>query len=306
MHTTISNDLIFWAFPFFIITMLIEWKVAPQVYVLKDTFANLSSGLGQVIVSLFSKIFLWAIYASAFDYLHHDFLGGKLKDFDLTHLSPFVSWLIATLVMDCAYYFFHRYSHEIHFLWSAHVVHHQSEEYNLSVALRQSWFQHIYSGIFYLPLALFMPLEIFVLSNLINTLGQYWIHTKLINRIGWLENIINTPSHHRVHHATNEKYLDKNYAGILIIWDRMFGTFEPEDPNVEIRYGVLRPLASFNPIYANFQIPQVIYQQAKAVWLKTTPIWTKIKEVCYVFFAKPSWFDSQQHENQRESFGEKH
>lgn len=300
-----TNLLIFWAFPFFIITMLLEWKLAPHVYRLKDTFANLSLGLGQVILSLFTKVFLWAIYAKTFDWFHQDFLSGQLKSIDLTMIfDPIVSWTIALLVMDCAYYFFHRYSHEIHCLWSAHVVHHQSEEYNLSVALRQSWFQHIYSGIFYLPLAIFMPLEQFLLANLINTLGQYWIHTKLIDRIGSLEYILNTPSHHRVHHATNEKYLDKNYAGILIIWDRIFGTFEAEDPSEEIKYGVLRPLHSFNPFWANFQIPFVLYEQTKAVCAQKTTMWIKCKQIYYVFFRKPSWFDMQWQAQGQESQGQ--
>jgi hypothetical protein len=155
-------------------------------------------------------------------------------------------------LIDFFYYWFHRYSHEINAFWGAHVVHHQSEDYNLSVALRQSAFQGFISSVFYLPLAIagFDPL-IFAIIGTFQTLYQFWIHTEAIRKMPlWFEYIFNTPSHHRVHHGRNPEYIDKNHGGTLIIFDRLFGTFEPEiNPVV---YGVTKPLANWNPIWANF------------------------------------------------------
>jgi hypothetical protein len=154
--------------------------------------------------------------------------------------------------VDFFYYWFHRYSHEISVMWGGHIVHHQSEEYNLSVALRQSAFQSLFSWVFYLPLALvgFDP-AVFLVVAQFQTLYQFWIHTRLINKMWWpFELIFNTPSHHRVHHGINPKYIDRNHGGTLIIFDRMFGTFQAEEE--EVVYGVTKPLKSWNPVWANF------------------------------------------------------
>lgn len=189
--------------------------------------------------------------------------------------------MLGFVIFDLCYYFFHRYSHEINFLWAAHVVHHQSEEYNLSVALRQSWIQQIFSGIFYLPLALIgLPVEMFFLLNALNTLYQFWIHTRLINTIGPLEWLINTPAHHRVHHGVDDHYVDKNYAGVFIIWDRMFGTFiqEEERPN----YGVIKPLRSWNPAWANFDIWHLMWSRIQS---KTLTLGERLS----VPFRTPAW-----------------
>jgi sterol desaturase/sphingolipid hydroxylase (fatty acid hydroxylase superfamily) len=139
----------------------------------------------------------------------------------------------------------------VNFLWAAHIVHHQSEDYNLAVALRQAWFTGLTGLPFYLPLAMLgANAEIFIISNSISLVYQFWIHTELVRTIDPLEWIFNTPSHHRVHHATNPQYLDKNYGAILIIWDRMFGTFEPE--REACVYGITKPLGSTSPVWANF------------------------------------------------------
>ncbi len=294
------SQLIFWVIPFFVITLVLEGFTAPQLYKKNDTIANLSLGIGMLVLSFFTKIVLIALYEHCFVFLHHpDFLSGALVSWDLGHNEyPILSFILAMLIIDFAYYWFHRFSHEIHFLWSAHVVHHQSEEYNLSVALRQSWFQHIYSSVFYLPLAIIMPTEQFMLVSLLNTVGQYWVHTQLIDKLGFLESFLNTPSHHRVHHATNVEYIDKNYAGILIIWDRLFGSFIKESSDIEIKYGVLRPLNSWNIIWANFQIPYVILEQIKYILsLNHYDKTQKLKLCLKVIWAKPSWFDEWSKEN---------
>jgi len=160
------------------------------------------------------------------------------------------AWLGAFLGVDFLYYWFHRASHEVNFLWAAHIVHHQSEEYNLSVALRQSAIQQFFSAPFYLPLALIgIPPKLFLAADAADTLYQFWIHTRTVGKLGFLESFLNTPSHHRVHHGSDEKYIDRNHAGTLIVWDKLFGTFQTEEE--EPAYGVTRPLATWNPLWAN-------------------------------------------------------
>lgn len=161
------------------------------------------------------------------------------------------SWALLFVIDDFAYYWFHRFSHEIRLFWNFHVVHHSSNQYNLSVAVRQSWFSGVAHWIFYVPVAfLGFPLWAFTTMHGINLIYQFWIHTKVIKRLPeWFEVIFNTPSHHRVHHGVNNPYLDKNYGGIFIVWDKMFGTFTPETE--EVRYGITTPLKSYNPLWIN-------------------------------------------------------
>ena len=184
-------------------------------------------------------------------------LGTSLIYLYLYGIAPFKfpanawwTWVALFFVDDFVYYWFHRISHESRFFWNFHVVHHSSEHFNLSVAGRQSWFTGIAHWIFYAPIMLlgFAP-WMFGLMHGLNLIYQFWIHTKFVNRLGWMEYIFNTPSHHRVHHGVNEQYLDKNYAGALIIWDRLFGSFveEKEEP----RYGIIKPIKSHNPLWIN-------------------------------------------------------
>jgi hypothetical protein len=182
--------------------------------------------------------------------------------------------------VDFLYYWFHRFGHEVNAGWAAHVVHHQSEEYNLTVALRQGAFQQLFSWVFYLPLALlgFPPL-VFLTCSALNTLYQFWIHTRLVGRLGPLEWVMNTPSHHRVHHGRNPKYIDRNHAGVFIVWDRLFGTFKQEDE--EPVYGITTPLRSFDPLRAHFQ-----HWLALARMAARTPRWLdRLK----VFVKPPGW-----------------
>ena len=160
------------------------------------------------------------------------------------------SWALLFFVDDFAYYWFHRISHESRFFWNFHVVHHSSEQYNLSVAVRQSWFSGVAHWMFYAPVMLlgFAP-WMFAVMHGFNLIYQFWIHTKLVDRLGPLEWVLNTPSHHRVHHGVNEQYLDRNYAGVLIIWDRLFGSFVVETD--EPKYGIIKPIASYNPLWIN-------------------------------------------------------
>ena len=160
------------------------------------------------------------------------------------------TWGALFLIDDLAYYVFHRVSHESRLFWNFHVVHHSSEHYNLSVAVRQSWFSGVLHWIFYTPIMLlgFAP-WMFALMHGFNLIYQFWIHTKFIDRLGPLEWVLNTPSHHRVHHGVNNAYLDKNYAGVLIVWDRLFGSFVEETETA--RFGIIHPINSYNALWIN-------------------------------------------------------
>ena len=204
-----------------------------------DTATNIILGFGSVAFGLLIGVFTGAIYL---------FLYG-LAPFKFP-ANEWWTWVILFFVDDFVYYWFHRISHESRFFWNFHVVHHSSHHFNLSVAGRQSWFSGIAHWIFYAPIMLagFAP-WMFALMHGLNLIYQFWIHTKFIDRLGPLEHVLNTPSHHRVHHGVNKKYLDKNYAGALIIWDRLFGSFveETEPP----RYGIIKPINSHNPLWIN-------------------------------------------------------
>src|SRR6185295_5934812 len=209
-------------------------------YTLSDSVTDLGCGLFQQFTEVALKTFLFAGYL---------FLYSHWRIFEIQSHSV-AAWVGCLLGQDFLYYWFHRKSHEVNAFWAAHVVHHSSEEYNLSVALRQGAFQPVFSWIFYLPLAVigFPPLMFLTVSS-IDTLYQFWIHTRAIGKLGPLEGILNTPSNHRVHHGRNPKYIDRNHAGMFVIWDRMFGTYvaEQEEPV----YGITTPLRSWNPVWAN-------------------------------------------------------
>lgn len=206
----------------------------------KDTWGNIFLGFMSVVFgALFGFLTGW-IYIYFYEIAPFKFPA-----------DAWWTWVALFFADDLAYYIFHRASHESRLFWNFHVVHHSSEEYNLSVAVRQSWFSGVLHWIFYAPLMLlgFAP-WMFATMHGFNLIYQFWIHTKVIYKFpAWFEYIFNTPSHHRVHHGVNEPYLDKNYAGVLIIWDRMFGSFieETETP----RYGIIKPIKSYNPLWIN-------------------------------------------------------
>ncbi len=255
------------------IELLVERFTHKDLYRLPDSIANLSCGITSQLSGLFLRIFSVGIY---------QYLLQNFAFFELT--ENWLYWLALVLLVDLAYYWAHRMSHEINLFWGGHVVHHQSEEYNLSVALRQSSLQVVWTSAFSLPIALFgFKTEHFVLISALNTLYQFWIHTETINKLPrWFEFIFNTPSHHRVHHGRDPKYIDKNHAGSLIIWDRMFGTFQEEEERPT--YGITKPINSWNAAWAN-----VSHYAEMERDLKIIPRWSdKIKYI----FAKPGWLPS--------------
>ena len=234
------------AVPFFFLLIGIElvaaWRRGKRAYRFADSIADLGCGIAQRVVLLFSEALLLLIYVGVYE-------NARLVDLGR---YPVAAWVIAFVGTDFIYYWWHRASHRVNFLWAAHVVHHQSEEFNFAVALRQGVLTPLTAAPFALPLALIgIPPLAYATSIALNTLYQFWIHTQLVDRIGPLEHVLNTPSHHRVHHARNPGYLDRNYAAVFIVWDRWFGTFAREDAAPE--YGITKPLRSFNPLWAQIQ-----------------------------------------------------
>lgn len=236
-----------YAVPFFVLLILVEmiWarRNAPEKYEPRDTLTSLGFGLGSTITGaltagLVATLFYWAY---------------PFRLFDIGWASW--AWIACFIIDDLAYYVFHRSAHRIRWFWASHVNHHSSQHYNLSTALRQSWTGFIAFGfIFRLPLVFlgFHPAMVFF-CGAINLIYQFWIHTEAVKRFpAWFEYVMNTPSHHRVHHATNPRYLDSNYAGTFIIWDRLFGTFVAENDDEKIRYGIVKQLGTFNLLYSVF------------------------------------------------------
>lgn len=238
-------DLIIYVIPFFIITLIIEIIISTRkktkAYETKDSVTSISMGLGNTFLGLISKIFIFAVFI---------FVYNNFRLFSI----PFTwwAWILILFAEDFTYYWFHRISHVSRFFWASHIVHHSSKHYNLSTALRQTWTGGFLSFVFWLGLPLLGFHPVIILAQMsISLIYQYWIHTELIKKMPhWFEAVFNTPSHHRVHHATNPQYLDRNHAGIFIIWDKFFGTFQPEVEKPV--YGLVKNIASFNPLYVAF------------------------------------------------------
>lgn len=266
-------NLIAMAIPLFLVGIVIELAVARakgvQVYRTGDAMADMGCGISQQLMSLFvSTATLTALYAWLENY--------KL----FTIPTAWLPWVLAVLGVEFAYYWWHRLSHEVNILWAAHVVHHHSEDYNLAVALRQSVTTWMTTLPFYLPLALLgVPLVPFLVVLGLSTLYQFWIHTELIPPLGRLEKIFNTPALHRVHHAINARYLDKNHAATFSFFDVLFGTWEPETEKCV--YGTTRPINSYNPLWAQVETYADLLRLARLA-----PTW---KDRFKVFFASPAW-----------------
>jgi alkylglycerol monooxygenase len=240
------EKVLLWATPAFIALMLVECLVARlrrvSEYRLADAITSVSLGALSTYVGVFARLLSFGIYVLV--YRH-----ARLATLDA---SVWWVWLAALVLYDLLYYWYHRLGHEVNILWAAHVVHHQSEEYNLSTALRQTSSSYLLSWVFYLPMALAgFPPELFLAVSLVDLLYQFWIHTEQIGSLGAFDRIFASPSNHRVHHAVNDVYLDRNYGGILILWDRLFGTFQPELAAERCVYGTRDPLRSWNPLWAN-------------------------------------------------------
>lgn len=264
------------AIPFFFLLMGIEalysWLKKKDYYRLNDSITNLVIGIGNQAFNLLFKGMIFAIMV--WIQQHYGFF--KIP-------NTWWSFLICLVLFDFLFYWAHRWGHEVNLFWGAHSVHHQSEEYNLSVALRQSWFHNLLAFFVFIPIPLLgFDVLTFGAAAGVHTLYQFWIHTKAIGKMPrWVEYIFNTPSHHRVHHAIDPAYIDKNHGGLLIIFDRMFGTFAEEVEGKEIHYGITTQLKSWNPAWANIHYYVEMFQ--KATQMKT---W---KDKFKIIFARPGW-----------------
>jgi sterol desaturase/sphingolipid hydroxylase (fatty acid hydroxylase superfamily) len=273
-----NPQLILYAVPFFVLTVLVEswlsYKQHRDFIESKDSLTSIGLGLGNLAVGMITKSAAFLTYFYIYEH-------WRIADF---HFNWWPVWIFAFLAEDFTYYWVHRISHEIRFYWASHMVHHSSPKYNLAAALRQTWTGNLTGGFIFwawLPLVGVHPFIVFFFQQT-SLLYQYWIHTEFITKMPhWFEQFFNTPSHHRVHHGTDLDYLDTNYAGVLIIWDRIFGSFklEQQRPN----YGLTKQIDSYNPakiaFYEWVQIGKDI-AQAKS-----------IKQVFGFVFGPPGWSD---------------
>ena len=237
-----------YAIPAFVVLVLIEIAyghfVKDQKHRFFDTLSSLSSGVTNVLKDSLGLALVLISYP---------FLVSQLA---LTQTpSGWPTWVIAFIAIDFAGYWNHRLSHHVNLFWNSHVIHHSSEEFNLACALRQSISNLIgYTAILLLPAAMLgVPYQVIAVLAPLHLFGQFWYHTQHIGKLGWLEYILVTPSQHRVHHAINNEYIDKNLGQIFSVWDRLFGTFQEELEEVPPRYGVLKPALTYNPLWINFQ-----------------------------------------------------
>ena len=270
-------DLIALAVPFFLLALLVELFIDRRghtgFYRSNDAVNSLSAGILSTTTGYFTKfvsLILWGLVLQNFA-----LIDMPMVWFDFSP-SGVALWVAAALGWDFCYYWAHRLGHEISVLWAAHAVHHQSEEYNLSTALRQTSTGFLFGWIFYLPLFLIgFPLQVLITVNAINLIYQFWVHTRVVKRLGVLDRILVTPSNHRVHHAQNERYIDKNYGGMLILWDRLFGTFQEERNDDPVVFGVRKPLANWNPVWANLQVYDYVLFDARKTrrWRDKLGIW---------------------------------
>ncbi|AZF39980.1 Sterol desaturase [Pseudomonas sp. R4-39-08] len=269
-------DFVPYAVPFFIALIVVElladrWRGARN-YRVADAINSLSTGVLSTTTGLLTKGVGLLTYAFALKHL-------ALIEWSAQSVW---TWVCAFVLYDFCYYWLHRLGHERNILWAAHSVHHQSEDYNLTTALRQTSTGFLLSWIFYLPLAVLgVPLVVFVSVASLNLLYQFWVHTRHVPKLGWFEVFFVTPSNHRAHHAQNALYMDRNYGGVFIFWDRLFGTFQEEDDNEPVIFGVTTPLASWNPLWANLQFYAQLWSDAR----RTENRWDKLR----IWFMRTGW-----------------
>lgn len=251
-------DFVPYAVPFFILAMVAELTYGLRV---KRNTYRVNDAVGSLLMGTLSQARRFiTLGVAGFVY------WWVAEYFSLEQMSPthWWTWVLATVLYDLCYYWFHRISHERTIFWASHVAHHQSEDYNLSTALRQTSTGFLLGWIFYVPMFLIgIPAEVVVSVGSLNLIYQFWVHTEHVPKLGWYEWLFVTPSNHRVHHAQNERYLDRNYGGLFIIWDRLFGTFQEELDDEPPIYGIRGAIQSFNPLKA---ITHIYIDMAQDCW----------------------------------------
>ena len=270
---TDKSMIITLAIPVFFLLIIIEYfygrYVGKNTYRLNDTVTSITVGMISRFPTMLNLGVQSVIFVYISSYLNMELLSVK---------NPF-TWIIAFLLYDLSYYWMHRMHHEIKILWATHSVHHHGEDYNLATALRQTSTGWLWKWIFYMPMIILgVPGEVFITVAGVNLVYQFWVHTEHIGHLGFLEKIFITPMNHRIHHAKNKEYIDANYGGVFIIWDRMFGTYNPQRSDIKPVYGTATPLNSWNPLWANFQVFSIMIKDT----IKTKSWKDKIK----VWFSK--------------------
>ena len=273
---TDKSSIITFAVPVFFLMIIIEYCygrfVGKDTYRLNDTFTSISLGM----ISRYPTMLNLGVQSLIFVYI------GKYLNVGLLSMKNPLTWIIAFLLYDLSYYWMHRMHHEIKILWATHSVHHHGEDYNLATALRQTSTGWLWKWIFYMPMIILgVPGEVFVTVAGINLVYQFWVHTEHIGHLGFLEKIFITPMNHGIHHAKNKEYIDANYGGVFIIWDRMFGTYTARLEDVTPVYGTVSALKSFNPIWANTQV----YTNMIKDTIKTKKLSDKIK----IWYSRTYW-----------------
>ena len=273
---TDKSMIITLAIPVFFLLIIIEYfygrYVGKNTYRLNDTVTSITVGMISRFPTMLNLGVQSVIFVYISSYLNMELLSVK---------NPF-TWIIAFLLYYLSYYWMHRMHHEIKILWATHSVHHHGEDYNLATALRQTSTGWLWKWIFYMPMIILgVPGEVFITVAGINLVYQFWVHTEHIGHLGFLEKIFITPMNHRIHHAKNKEYIDANYGGVFIIWDRMFGTYNPQRSDIKPVYGTATPLNSWNPLWANFQVFSIMIKDT----IKTKSWKDKIK----VWFSKTYW-----------------
>lgn len=263
-------SIILYAVPLFFLLIFIELLLdkikGTDYYRVNDSINSLTAGVLSRMTGIVKLLFPLTIYVVAYEHL---------ALFQMT--SSWWMWITAFVLYDFFYYWNHRFGHEVNIFWAAHVVHHSSEEYNLTTALRQSG-SAFFSWIFYLPMAIigFEPVTLITVGSL-NLIYQFWVHTRHIPKLGWYERVFVTPSNHRVHHAQNQIYIDRNYGGVFIIWDRLFGSFQEELDSEKPIYGIRKALKSWNPLWANVHVYSQLFKDCwhTQYWQDKLFIWFK-------------------------------
>ncbi len=267
-------NLILYAVPFFFLLILIELAYGKlkgtDYYRVNDALTSLATGSINQLVAVSKALIPFTVYIAVYQHFAIFELGDSA-----------LIWLVAFVAYDFCYYWNHRFGHEMNILWAAHVIHHSSEEYNLTTALRQTGSGFL-SFVFYLPLAVlgFDPLMIISVGAL-NLIYQFWVHTRHVGKLGWFELFFVTPSNHRGHHAQNTVYIDRNYGGVFIIWDRLFGSYQEELDHDKPIFGIRGAVQSWNPIWVNLQVYSQLFQDA----LHTRSWWYKLT----LWFRRTGW-----------------
>jgi sterol desaturase/sphingolipid hydroxylase (fatty acid hydroxylase superfamily) len=285
-------NILAFAVPIFSVLMLLEYFIAKkkklQYFNLHNSIANVSIGIAERLVD----VLITGMFFFVYDRLQ--------KKFGIFHIKPdILLWVVLLLCTDFLWYWYHRLGHEINLLWAVHVVHHQSEDYNYTVSARITVLQALARTCFWVVLPIIgFPAQMITAMLLVHGIYPFFIHTRLIGKLGILEYILVTPSHHRVHHAANEQYLDKNYGDLFIIWDKLFGTFKKEDDSIEKVYGLTKPLNTYSFLWQHFHFLIEIIIAAKAQ--------NTIKAKLKIIFGRPEHFDPTIREKAESLFNLKH